>query len=103
MDRVFKALASQIRREMLDCLKDDPQTTGALCERFSTLDRCTVMQHLKVLEQAGLVIVQRKGRERWNHLDPLPIREMQERWIGPYAQHAVSVLGQLKTDLEQDS
>ena len=99
-DRVFKALSAGVRREMLDALKDDPQTTGSLCERFKPLDRCTVMQHLKVLEGAGLIIVQRKGRERWNHLNPLPIKQVHDRWIGPYAARAVDVLDRLKTDLE---
>ena len=99
-DRVFKALSAGVRREMLDALKDRPQTTGALCERFEPLDRCTVMQHLKVLEGADLIIVQRKGRERWNHLNPLPIKQVHDRWIGPYAARAVDVLDRLKTDLE---
>ncbi|WP_439634663.1 ArsR/SmtB family transcription factor [Glycocaulis sp.] len=103
MDSIFKALASPVRRELLDCLKDDPQTTGALCERFPVIDRCTVMQHLKVLERADLIIVQRKGRERWNHINPLPIRHIQERWIGPHADHAVTVLDRLTSDLEGSS
>lgn len=101
MDRVFKALASPVRRELLDCLKDNPRTTGALCERFPALDRCTVMQHLNVLEKADLVIVQRKGRERWNHLNPLPIRHVHDRWIGPYADRAATLLDQIKSDLER--
>ena len=99
-DRVFKALSASVRRALLDALKDEPQTTGALCERFVPLDRCTVMQHLKVLEGADLVIVQRKGRERWNHLNPLPIKQINDRWIGPHAARAVEVLDRLKTDLE---
>jgi len=85
---------------MLDVLKDEPATTGALCAHFPAIDRCTVMQHLKVLEEADLVIPQRKGRERWNHLNPLPIKHIHDRWIGPYAAHAVEVLDRLKTDLE---
>ena len=99
-DRVFKALSAATRRAILDALKDQPKTTGALCARFAPLDRCTVMQHLKVLEDAELVIVRRKGRERWNHLNPLPIKHIHERWIGPYAAHAVEILDRLKTDLE---
>lgn len=85
---------------MLDVLKDRPQTTGALCAAFPALDRCTVMQHLKVLEEAELVIVRRKGRERWNHLNPLPIKHIHDRWIGPYAAHAVEILDRLQRDLE---
>ncbi|OBZ93327.1 ArsR family transcriptional regulator [Pararhizobium polonicum] len=99
-DRIFKALAASSRRAMLDMLKDRPQTTGELCARFPALDRCTVMQHLKVLEAADLVIVTREGRERWNHLNPLPIKEIHDRWIGPYAATAVDLLGRLKGDLE---
>lgn len=93
-------MSAATRRAILDALKDQPQTTGALCARFAPLDRCTVMQHLKVLEDAELVIVRRKGRERWNHLNPLPIKHIHERWIGPYAAHAVEILDRLKTDLE---
>ena len=99
-DRVFKALSAPLRRALLDALKDAPQTTGALCERFRPLDRCTVMQHLKVLEGADLIMVQRKGRERWNHLNPLPIRDIHERWIGDYAAFAVEKLAELKSQLE---
>ena len=78
-DPVFKALAHHRRREILDLLKDGPRTTGALCEMFPGMDRCTVMQHLKVLEAADLLIVERRGRERWNHLNPLPIQEIHRR------------------------
>ena len=100
-DRIFRALSAATRRSILDLLKDEPQTTGALCAQFPDLDRCTVMQHLKVLEEAGLVIVQRRGRERWNHLNPLPIKHIHDRWIGPYAARAVGLLERLKTDLER--
>jgi DNA-binding transcriptional ArsR family regulator len=99
-DRIFKALASPIRRAILDALKDRPQTTGALCDAFPALDRCTVMQHLKVLEKADLVIGKRDGRERWNHLNPLPIKQIHDRWIGPYAARAVGMLERMKGDLE---
>jgi DNA-binding transcriptional ArsR family regulator len=99
-DRVFKALANPTRRLMLDCIKDQPRTTGMLCEAFPEIDRCTVMQHLKALEAAGLVVVRREGRERWNHLDALPIKRIHDRWISEYASHAVSILDRLKSDLE---
>lgn len=95
-DSIFRALASPIRRRLLDALKDTPQTTGQLCASFAGLDRCTVMQHLKVLEDADLVIPERRGRERWNHLNPLPIRDIHERWIGPYAAYAVEKLAGLR-------
>ena len=97
---VFRALSASTRRAILDVLKDHPQTTGDLCARFPALDRCTVMQHLKVLERADLVIVRRKGRERWNHLNPLPIKQIHDRWIGAYAARTVEMLDRLKADLE---
>lgn len=99
-DRLFKALANSVRRRMLDQLKNAPQTTGALCEAFPELDRCTVMLHLKVLEEADLVIARREGRERWNHLNAIPIQELHERWIGSYAAYAADRLLQMKRDLE---
>ncbi|MCX2724512.1 ArsR/SmtB family transcription factor [Roseibium salinum] len=99
-DAVYKALAHPRRRAMLDRLRDRPHTTGMLCEALPEMDRCTVMQHLKVLEAADLIIVRREGRERWNHLNSLPIKGIHDRWISEYAQHAVGVLQQLKQDLE---
>ncbi|MET0587069.1 MAG: helix-turn-helix domain-containing protein [Novosphingobium sp.] len=102
-DRTFKALSSPVRRRLLDLLKDHPMTTGALCSEAPELDRCTVMQHLKVLEDADLLIVERRGRERWNHLNPLPIHNIHERWIGPYAAKAVGLLDRLKGDMETGS
>lgn len=100
-DKVFRALASHHRRAILDVLRDQPLTTGALCSQFADLDRCTVMQHLKVLEAADLIIVERRGRERWNHLNPLPIHAIHERWIGPHAERAVAMLAKLKHELEK--
>ena len=94
-------MSSATRRALLDELKDEPKTTGELCAVFSDLDRCTVMQHLGVLEQAGLVIPQRKGRERWNHVSALPIKHIHDRWIGPLAARAVDKLDRLKTELER--
>ncbi|ESY00921.1 MULTISPECIES: helix-turn-helix domain-containing protein [unclassified Mesorhizobium] len=99
-DHVFKALAHSRRRELLDRLKDAPQTTGMLCEAFPDIDRCTVMLHLKVLEEAELVVAKRKGRERWNHLNTLPIKHIHDRWISQYAGHALSIIDRLKSDLE---
>jgi len=99
-DAVFKALANGKRRQMLDAIRDAPLTTGALCERFPEMDRCTVMQHLKVLEEAELIIPRREGRERWNHLNALPIQAIHDRWISQYAGHAMNVLSALQADLE---
>ncbi|OCO98182.1 MULTISPECIES: helix-turn-helix transcriptional regulator [unclassified Ensifer] len=99
-DLVFKALANGLRRQMLDALKHAPRTTGMLCEQFGSLDRCTVMQHLKVLEEAELVLVRREGRERWNHLNALPIQAIHDRWISQYAGHAMSILSALQQNLD---
>ena len=85
---------------MLDLLKDGPKTTGDLCAAFPELNRCTVMQHLGVLENAELVLVRREGRLRWNHLNAMPIKDIHDRWIGPYARSAVDLLARLKHDLE---
>ncbi|QWW67132.1 helix-turn-helix transcriptional regulator [Rhizobium sp. WYJ-E13] len=99
-DPIFKALAHRCRRDILDLLKEEPRTTGALCEAFPEMDRCTVMQHLRVLEEADLVIARKEGRERWNHLNSLPIKQIHDRWISAYAGHALSILDRLKRDVE---
>lgn len=99
--KVFKALAHELRREILDFLKDRPRTTGAICSRFRKRNRCTIMQHLRVLEDADLIIVKRTGRTRWNYLNALPIREIYHRWISQYATPSVELLARLKQELEQ--
>jgi DNA-binding transcriptional ArsR family regulator len=101
IDAVFKALANAHRRAILDVLRDQPLTTGALVDHFPDLDRCTVMQHVKVLEAADLIIAERQGRTRWNHLNPLPIHDIHERWIGPHAAYAVGRFATLKRELER--
>ena len=85
---------------MLDLLKQKPMTTGDLCKHFEDLNRCTVMQHLGVLEKAELIIVKRRGRFRWNYLNPLPIKEVFDRWISGYAVGAIDLLARMKKDLE---
>ncbi len=84
LDPVWKALADPTRRRILDLLRDGPRTTGDLCGKFGGVTRFAVMKHLGILETAGLVIVKRQGRERWNHLNAAPIRAIYERWIDPY-------------------
>ena len=101
-DLVFKALGDSRRRAMLDLLRRAPRTTGELVERFPQLDRCTVMQHIGVLERAGLVIAKRQGRERWNYLNTLPIKRIHERWIGRYAARAVDLLARLEEAVTGD-
>jgi DNA-binding transcriptional ArsR family regulator len=100
-DRVFKGLADPRRRRILDLLKSGPRTTGELCKRFKSLDRCTVMQHIGVLERAGLIIVRREGRNRWNYLNAAPVKAIYDRWISSYAGEAVDLLWRLKQDLER--
>ncbi|MFW6598637.1 ArsR/SmtB family transcription factor [Propionibacteriaceae bacterium Y2011] len=94
-DRVFKALASATRRQILDALKESTLTTGALCARFDELDRTTVLQHLRVLEDAELVTGRKVGRVRHLTLAPLPIKRIHDRWIGEYARAAVGLLDDL--------
>ena len=99
-DLVYKALADARRREILDLLRDEPRTTGDICSHFKKLDRCTVMQHLKVLERAELVIGRKDGRFRWNYLNAVPIRNIYDRWINKFAVQDVELLAKLKSDLE---
>jgi len=100
-DLVYKALSDRRRREILDLLKDEPKTTGDICAKFKKLDRCTVMQHLGVLEKAGLIFSRKEGRFRWNYLNAVPIREIYDRWINKYASPSVEILTKLKHDLEK--
>lgn len=102
LDRVFKALANPVRRRICDELKLRPLTTAQLGGCFPELDRCTVMQHIRVLEGAGLVVAVRKGRERFNYLDAMPIQAIHERWIGPHAAHAAAGLHRLQRVLQAD-
>jgi len=83
LEAVWRALADPIRRRMLDLLREGPMTTGALCKPFA-VSRFAVMKHLDVLESAGLIVFRRAGRERWNHLNAVPIRRVYERWVRPY-------------------
>lgn len=101
LDRVFKALANSVRRRICDEIRLRPLTTKQLVACFPELDRTTVMLHLRVLEEAGLVVPLRKGRERFNHLDAMPIQAIHERWIGPHAAAAAAGLSQLKRELER--
>lgn len=97
-DRVFKALASPVRRRMLDALKESTHTTGSLCALLSELDRTTVLQHLRVLERAELVTGRKVGRERHLSLAPLPIKRIHDRWISGYMRAAVDLLDRLDAE-----
>ena len=97
---MFRALADPTRRSLLDELfRQDGQTLGALAERFS-MSRFGVMKHLKQLEEAGLVVTQRRGREKHHFLNPVPIRLIHDRWVSKYAEPWVATLSDLKQRLE---
>ena len=99
-DAVWKALADATRRTILDELRRGPRTTGELCGLFA-MTRFGVMKHLTALEEAGLVIVERRGRERWNHLNPTPIRQIYRRWIRPFEEEGTDQLLRLKKAAER--
>lgn len=101
LNAIFKALANPVRRAICDALKLRPLTTSQLCDAFEEVGRCAMMQHLRVLERAELVVPVRKGRERFNYLNALPIQAIHERWIGPHAARAAAGLARLKQDIEQ--
>lgn len=93
---VWKALSDPTRRELLDLLKERPQTTGELCAAFEKLSRFAVMKHLRVLEAVKLVVVRRDGRQRWNHLNAVPLRQIYERWVSKYESEWAGALLKLK-------
>jgi DNA-binding transcriptional ArsR family regulator len=102
MDEVFKALADPTRRDLLDQLfASDGQSLSALEERLP-MSRFGVMKHLKVLEEANLVVTRRRGREKLHFLNPVPIRRVYERWVSKYAEPWVSGLTALKRELEEE-
>lgn len=99
---LWHALADPTRREILDLLRQAPRTTGALSEQFPTT-RFAIMKHLNVLETAGLVVVRRQGRERWNHLNAVPLELMYERWVKPYQALWASRVTNLKARIEGEN
>jgi DNA-binding transcriptional ArsR family regulator len=102
MDAVFKALADESRRKLLDQLhKNSGQTLTELCEHLD-MTRQAVSKHLLLLEAANLVVVVWRGREKLHYLNPVPIHEISERWIGKYERHRLQALGDLKKRLEQN-
>src|SRR6202451_2397948 len=100
VDVVFKALADPTRRELLDVLfVEDGQTLGALEARFE-MSRFGVMKHLKQLEDAGLIVTKRRGREKLHFLNPVPIRLVHDRWVSKDAEPWAATLSELKTRTE---
>ncbi len=99
--KIWKALADPSRRRMLDLLRRRAMTTGSLVEHFE-MSRYGVMKHLEVLADAGLVLVRREGRERWNHLNAVPIQQIYRRWIQPFAAEPADGLLKLKNVVERN-
>jgi DNA-binding transcriptional ArsR family regulator len=100
LEPAWRALASPIRRRMLDVLREGPCTTGELAAHFPHLSRFAVMQHLRVLEAGNLAGYKREGRQRLNYLNPVPIQQIFDRWVSRYQQPWLEALVGLKTQLE---
>ena len=101
MDMVFKALADPTRRKLLDRLfAENGQTLGELCERLA-MTRQAVTKHLRLLEEANLVATLWRGREKLHYLNPVPINEIAERWIGKFERTRLQALSELKSRLEE--
>jgi DNA-binding transcriptional ArsR family regulator len=102
-DRVFKALADGSRRQLLDRLRaDNGQTLGQLCAHLD-MTRQAVTKHLAVLEEANLVAVVWRGREKLHYLNPVPIHEIADRWIGKFERGRLRLLAELKENLEGET
>ena len=102
MDKVFKALADETRRQLLDRLHaDNGQTLGQLCAHLA-MTRQAVTKHLVLLEEANLVATVRRGREKLHYLNPVPINEIADRWIGKFERHRLQALSELKQKLESE-
>ena len=102
MDEVFKALADTSRRKLLDDLfKNNGQTLGELCQHLD-MTRQAVTKHLVILEKAKLIAIVWRGREKLHYLNPMPLHEIYERWIGKYERHRLQALSDLKMGLEEN-
>ena len=103
MDKVFKALADETRRALLDRLREEGgQTLFELCRRMA-MTRQAVSKHLAILEDANLVAAVKRGREKLHYLNPVPIHEIGERWIGKFERQQVQALAEFKRNLEKSS
>jgi DNA-binding transcriptional ArsR family regulator len=100
-DRVFKALADPTRRFLLDRLFERDGRTLTELESELEMTRFGVMKHLRVLEDAGLVVTRRNGREKLHFLNPVPIRLIHDRWVSKYTEPLAAALSELKTRLEE--
>jgi DNA-binding transcriptional ArsR family regulator len=102
-DDVFKALADPTRRHLLDRLFERDGRSLTELESELEMTRFGVMKHLRVLEDASLVVTRRQGREKLHYLNPVPIRLIHDRWIDKYTERRVSALADLKTELEESA
>ncbi|HEY7858979.1 MAG TPA: metalloregulator ArsR/SmtB family transcription factor [Candidatus Nanopelagicales bacterium] len=100
---VFKALADPTRRFLLDLLFEREGRTLSELGAEVDMTRIGVMKHLRRLEEAGLVVTRRSGREKLHFLNPVPIRQIHDRWINKYTERQVSALADLKTELEAET
>lgn len=100
LDPIWKALSDPTRRVILDFLRTGPKTTTEIVEHFPEMRRHAVMKHIDVLRDASLVITREDGRRRINTLNVVPIRQIYERWVGPFAELWSSTLLRLKDDVE---
>ena len=101
LDDVWKALSDPTRRQILDLLRGGPKRTTEVVEAFPKLTRFGVMKHLDVLRAAGLVTTRAEGRERYNALNPVPIRQIYERWVSKYADLWAATFLRVKEAAEQ--
>ena len=102
LEPVWRALASPVRRRVLDLLRDGPLSTGEVAASFPDLSRFAVMQHHGVLVEADLVTTHREGRTRLNFLNPVPIQRIHSRWVSKYQAPWTEALVALKGELEED-
>ena len=100
-DIVWKALSDPTRRKILDLLRDGPKGTTEIVDNFPDMTRHAVMKHIDVLRTAGLINTKAEGRTRENSLNPVPIRQIYERWMGPFAELWSSALLRLKEEVEK--
>jgi DNA-binding transcriptional ArsR family regulator len=103
LDRVWKALADETRRAILDYLRNGPKKTTEIVEQFPELTRFGVMKHIQVLRDAGLINTREEGRSCVNALNAVPIRQIYERWVSKFAEHWATTLLGLKESLENNT
>jgi len=103
LDQVWKALSDPTRRSILDILRKGPQTTTGIVGAFPGMTRHAVMKHIEVLRDAGLINTREEGRRRINSINPVPIRQIYERWMGPFSELWSSQLLRIKDDVENQT